>query len=79
MRTKTFDAVKLMRELRDKLSQEMERMTPEERTRYISEKAASTDLAKKLAEDDKHAAQQAGAAGRPAADRHRVWPNAGDE
>ncbi len=62
MRTKTFDAVKLMRELRDRLSQEMERMTPEERVRYISEKAASTDLAKKLAEDGKDAAQQADAA-----------------
>ncbi len=69
MKTKTFDAVKLMRELRDRLSQEMERMTPEERVRYISEKAASTDLAKCLAEDDKNAAQQADTAGRPSAGR----------
>jgi hypothetical protein len=69
MRTKTFDAVKLMRELRDRLSQEMERMTPEERVRYISEKAASTGLAKKLAEDDKGAAQQADAADLPSAGR----------
>ena len=68
MRTKTFDAVKLMRELRD-ISQEMERMTPEERVRYISEKAASTDLAKKLAEDGKDAAQQADATDRPSAGR----------
>jgi len=57
MKTKTFDAVKLMRELRDRLSQEMERMTPEERVQYISNKAASTELAKKLAQDDKDAAQ----------------------
>src|SRR6266851_3799491 len=35
MTTKTFDSVKLMRELRDKLSQEMEHMTAEERLRYI--------------------------------------------
>lgn len=69
MTTKTFDAVKLMRELRDRLSQEMERMTPEQRVRYISEKAASTDLAKQLAENDKGAAQQADAADRSATDR----------
>jgi len=69
MRTKTFDAVKLMRELRDRLSQEMERMTPEERVRYISEKAASTNMAKKLAEDDRDAAQQADAADRPSPGR----------
>jgi hypothetical protein len=69
MKTKTFDAVKLMRELRDRLSQEMERMTPEERIRYISEKASSTGLARKLAEDDKNAAQQADAADRPSAGR----------
>jgi len=57
MKAKTFDAVKLMRELRDSLSREMERMTPEERVRYISEKAASTDLAQKLADDEEDAAQ----------------------
>ena len=69
MKTKTFDAVKLMRELRDRLSQEMERMTPEERVQYISEKAASTDLAKKFVEDDEDAAQRADAADRPSAGR----------
>jgi hypothetical protein len=70
MITKTLDAaVKLMRELRNRLSQEMERMTPEERVRYISEKAASTGLAKKLAEGAKDAAQQADAADRPSAGR----------
>lgn len=62
MKTKTFDAVKLMRHLRDKISQEMAQMTPEERVRYISEKAASTRLATVLAEDDKKSAEQAKAA-----------------
>ena len=38
MTTKTFDSAKLMRELRDKLSQEMEGMTTEERVRYIRDK-----------------------------------------
>jgi GAF domain-containing protein len=47
---KTFDAVKLMRDLRDQLSRDMERMTPEERVRYIRERAESTDLARRLAE-----------------------------
>jgi len=69
MRTKTFDAVKLMRELRDTLSQEMERMTPEERVGYISEKAAASGLVKRLAEDDNDAVQQADAADRPSAGR----------
>jgi hypothetical protein len=41
MTTKTFDSVKLMRDLRDKLSQEMAQMTPEERIRFIRNKAAS--------------------------------------
>ncbi|MBN2491382.1 MAG: hypothetical protein JXQ29_11095 [Planctomycetes bacterium] len=67
MTTKAFDAVKLMRELRDRLSQEMEHMTPEERVRYISAEAASTGLAKKFTEDDEDAAQQADGANRPAA------------
>lgn len=69
MRTKTFDAVKLMRELRDRLSQEMERMTPEERVRYISDRATATGLGRKLAEDDKDAAQQADSADRPSTGR----------
>jgi len=58
MTTKTFDAVKLMRELRDKLSHEMQQMTPEQRIRYVREKAVSTDLGKKLAQDAGDAAQQ---------------------
>jgi hypothetical protein len=69
MATKTFDAVKLMRDLRDRLSQEMERMTPEERMRYIRDRAASTGLARKIAEDEGGAAQQADAADPPSAGR----------
>ena len=57
MRTKTFDAVKLMRELRDSLSQEMEQMTPEERLRYIRDRAASTGLGSRIAKDEGDAAQ----------------------
>lgn len=44
MTTKTFDAVKLMRELRDRLSREMATMSPEERIRYIREKADASGL-----------------------------------
>ena len=50
MKAKTFDAVKLMRELRDKLSQELESMTPEERLRHIREKAAASGLASRFPE-----------------------------
>ena len=57
MTTKTFDSVKLMRELRAKLSEAMDQMTPEERLRYIREKAASTNLGRSLAEDEESAAQ----------------------
>ncbi|MBI2190588.1 MAG: hypothetical protein HYU36_01220 [Planctomycetes bacterium] len=69
MTTKTFDAVKLMRQLRDKLSQEMEEMTPEERLHYIRDKAASTALGKTLAQYACKAAQQGDAADRPSAGR----------
>ena len=58
MTTKTFDAVKLMRELRDKLSQEMANMTPEERVRYIREKAASTALGRIMVENESRPAEQ---------------------
>lgn len=58
MTTKTFDSVKLMRELRDRLSQEMEHMTAEERLRYIRAKAASTGLGRKMAEDKRDAVQR---------------------
>jgi hypothetical protein len=58
MTTKIFDSVKLMRELRDKLSQEMEHMTAEERLRYIRGMAASTGLGRKMVEDERDAGQQ---------------------
>ncbi|MFQ5474025.1 MAG: hypothetical protein ACE5FA_14235 [Dehalococcoidia bacterium] len=44
MTTKTFDAVKLMRELRDKLSEDMARMAPEDRIRFIQQRAAAMGL-----------------------------------
>lgn len=44
MKTKTFDSVKLMRELRDKLSEDMARMAPEERIRFIQQRAAAMGL-----------------------------------
>lgn len=46
MISKSFDAVKMMRELRDQLSRELQNMTPEEQTRYIREKAAWSKLAR---------------------------------
>jgi len=49
MTTKTFDAVRMMRDLRDHLSQAMEHMAPEERVRYIRDKAASTHWERKVA------------------------------
>lgn len=69
MKTKTFDAVKLMRELRDKLSQEMDKMTPAERLRYIRDRAASTALGRTIAQDESKAGQPADAADRPSAGR----------
>lgn len=69
MTTKTFDSVKLMRELRAKISQDMEHMTPEERIRYIQDKAASIAIGRTLAGQDGDAAQQADAADRPSAGR----------
>ncbi len=67
MKTKTFDAVKLMRELRDKLSEDMARMAPEERIRFIQQRAAAMGLS----ENDQGggAAQQGDAADRPSANR----------
>lgn len=67
MTTKTFDSVKLMRELRDKLSQEMEHMTPEERVQYIRRRAASTGLEEKMAVDERNATQQAETSDPPSA------------
>ena len=69
MTTKTFDAVKLMRELRDQLSREMERMTPEERSRYIRDKAASSPLGRKIAESTSDAGRDEEASGRAPARR----------
>lgn len=64
MKVKTFDAVKLMRELRNKLSEDMEDMTSEERVRYIQNKAASTPLGKAMVQDKRKTAQQIAEHGR---------------
>jgi pheromone shutdown protein TraB len=48
MTTKSIDAVKLMREIRDTLSREMAHMTSEERIRYIRKLATASDLGKSL-------------------------------
>ena len=69
MKTKTFDAVKLMRELRDRLCQEMDGMTPTERLRYIRDRAASTALGRTIAQDESMSGQQTDAADRPSAGR----------
>ncbi|MBI4862955.1 MAG: hypothetical protein HY815_22235 [Candidatus Riflebacteria bacterium] len=57
MTAKTFDAVELMRELRDKLSQDMEGMTPQERLRFIRDKAAGQALGRRNAQDTAEAVQ----------------------
>lgn len=64
MTKKTFGAVKLMCELRDRLSRELEQMTSEERVLHIRNRAASTDLGKQIGEDEGEAAQQTDAADR---------------
>lgn len=69
MTAKTFDSVKLMRELRTKISMEMEPMTPKERIRYIQDKAASTAIGRALTAQADDAARQAGAADRRVAGR----------
>lgn len=39
MKTKTFDSVQMMRELRDALSRDLENLSPEEQRRLIRERA----------------------------------------
>lgn len=43
-KVKEFDSVRLMRRLRDHLSEEMAQMSPEERILYIRRKAAASPL-----------------------------------
>jgi hypothetical protein len=65
MTTKTFDAVKLMRELRDELSRAMETMTSEERSRYIRDRAAKTSLGRSAAADESTVAGEEDETDRP--------------
>jgi len=41
---KTFDAVKMMREIRDKISAETQNMTFEQLKKYIADKIKNSDL-----------------------------------
>lgn len=67
MKTKTFDSVKSMRELRARIGRDMESMSSGERIRYIRGKAASIALGRRLAREGGDAAGQADAADRPSA------------
>lgn len=58
---KAFDSVALMRELRDRLSQEMAEMTPAERIRHIHEKAGATALGARLQESAGETTSNSGA------------------
>jgi hypothetical protein len=42
--TKTFDAVKMMREIRDKISDETQNMTLEQLKKYIADKLRQSHL-----------------------------------
>jgi hypothetical protein len=61
---KTFDAVSMMREARDKISAEIEGMTLEEELKWLASQELLDPLLKRLRE---RAAQQADAADRPSA------------
>ncbi len=39
MNKKTFDAVKMMREIRDRMSEEIRRLNPKERIEYFEKKS----------------------------------------
>ena len=56
-RKKKFDAVKMMREIRDKLSKEMMGMSFEEKKKFIRERLSSSE----------HGKKQTQQSGRPAA------------
>lgn len=58
MKTKTFNSVKLMRKLRDQMSDEMAGMSPEERLRFIRERAARSPFVARLARVQRNAAPQ---------------------
>ena len=63
---KTFDAVALMRSVRDKLSTEIEGMTLEEELKWLASQEVSDPFLKRLRD---RAAEQADASHRPAAGR----------
>lgn len=54
MTTKIFDAVKMMRELRDRLSDNLAEMDPADRQHYVREKAASYDIGRRCIQELLH-------------------------
>jgi len=63
---KTFDAVSMMREVRDNLSAEIEGMTLEEELKWLASQELQDPLLRRLRD---RVVQQAGAADRPSAGR----------
>ena len=63
---KKFDAVAMMRSIRDKISAEIEGMTLEEELRWLASRELKDPFLKRLRD---RAAQQANAAARPSAGR----------
>lgn len=51
MTTETVEAVKLMRQLRDALGEELLALPPEERLAFIRDRALTTELGRRLAAD----------------------------
>jgi hypothetical protein len=43
-KTKTFDAVKMMRDIRDKISEETQNMTLEQLKKYIADRLKNSNL-----------------------------------
>lgn len=43
-KTKTFDSVKMMRDIRDKISEETQNMTLEQLKKYISDRLKNSNL-----------------------------------
>jgi hypothetical protein len=49
MKNKKFDSVNLMRQIRDKMSQEIKEMTPQEQIKYFEKKSGVRKTQKKRA------------------------------
>ena len=51
MKKKAFDSVKMMREIRDRMSKEIQRLTPKERIEYFEKKSGIRKKADSRASD----------------------------